>query len=96
MKLSDSGRIANGANRESCHPRRRSSSLSVRSEETTFGLKPMVIEIGGKPILWHIPKIYKHYGVDDFTICCGYKGDLIKEYVANRFLHVSGVTFYDK
>jgi glucose-1-phosphate cytidylyltransferase len=54
--------------------------------------KPM-IEIGGKPILWHIMKIYSAYGVNDFVICCGYKGYVIKEYFANYFLHMSDVTF---
>jgi len=62
------------------------------SEETHLKPKPM-IEIGGKPILWHIMKIYSHYGVNDFVICCGYKGYLIKEYFANYFLHTSDVTF---
>ena len=62
------------------------------SEETSTRPKPMV-EIGGKPILWHIMKIYSHYGVNDFVICCGYKGYLIKEYFANYFLHMSDVTF---
>jgi len=62
------------------------------SEETHLKPKPM-IEIGGKPILWHIMKIYSHYGVTDFVICCGYKGYLIKEYFANYFLHMSDVTF---
>ena len=52
-----------------------------------------MIEIGGKPILWHIMKIYSHYGINDFIICCGYKGYLIKEYFANYFLHMSDVTF---
>ncbi len=61
------------------------------SEETHLKPKPM-IEIGGKPILWHIMKIYSHYGVNDFIICCGYKGYLIKEYFANYFLHMSDVT----
>ena len=56
------------------------------SEETAIRPKPMV-EIGGKPILWHILKIYSHYGINDFIICCGYKGYLIKEYFANYFLH---------
>ena len=51
-----------------------------------------MIEIGGKPILWHIMKIYSHYGINDFIICCGYKGYLIKEYFANYFLHMSDVT----
>jgi glucose-1-phosphate cytidylyltransferase len=62
------------------------------SEETHLKPKPMV-EIGGKPILWHIMKIYSHYGIHDFIICCGYKGYLIKEYFANYFLHMSDVTF---
>jgi glucose-1-phosphate cytidylyltransferase len=52
-----------------------------------------MIEIGGKPILWHIMKIYSYYGINDFVICCGYKGYLIKEYFANYFLHMSDVTF---
>ena len=52
-----------------------------------------MIEIGGKPILWHIMKLYSHHGVHDFVICCGYKGYLIKEYFANYFLHMSDVTF---
>ena len=62
------------------------------SEETQLKPKPM-IELGGKPILWHIMKIYSHHGVNDFIICCGYKGYLIKEYFANYFLHTSDVTF---
>ena len=62
------------------------------SEETTVKPKPM-IEIGGRPILWHIMKIYSAHGVHDFIICCGYKGYLIKEYFANYFLHMSDVTF---
>ncbi|MHA7865674.1 glucose-1-phosphate cytidylyltransferase [Flagellimonas marinaquae] len=62
------------------------------SEETYFKPKPMV-EIGGKPILWHILKIYSYYGINDFIICCGYKGYMIKEYFANYFLHQSDVTF---
>lgn len=62
------------------------------SEETHLKPKPM-IEIGGMPILWHIMKIYSFYGVNDFIICCGYKGYLIKEYFANYFLHMSDVTF---
>ncbi len=61
------------------------------SEETHLRPKPMV-EVGGKPILWHIMKIYSHYGVNDFVICCGYKGYVIKEYFANYFLHMSDVT----
>lgn len=62
------------------------------SEETSSRPKPMV-EIGGKPILWHIMKMYSHHGVQDFIICCGYKGYFIKEYFANYFLHMSDVTF---
>lgn len=62
------------------------------SEETGLKPKPM-IEIGGKPILWHIMKIYAAHGVNDFVICCGYKGYVIKEYFANYFLHMSDVTF---
>ena len=62
------------------------------SEESYARPKPM-IEIGGKPILWHIMKIYSHYGVNDFVICLGYKGYMIKEYFANYFLHTSDVTF---
>jgi glucose-1-phosphate cytidylyltransferase len=61
------------------------------SEETQVRPKPM-IEIGGKPILWHILNIYSHYGISDFIICCGYKGYVIKEYFANYFLHSSDVT----
>jgi glucose-1-phosphate cytidylyltransferase len=61
------------------------------SEETILKPKPMV-EIGGKPILWHIMKIYSHYGINDFVICLGYKGYMIKEYFANYFLHQSDVT----
>jgi len=62
------------------------------SEETSLRPKPMV-EIGGKPILWHIMKMYSAHGVNDFIICCGYKGYIIKEYFANYFLHMSDVTF---
>ena len=62
------------------------------SEETSTRPKPM-IEIGGKPILWHIMKTYSHHGINDFVICCGYKGYVIKEYFANYFLHMSDVTF---
>ncbi|CAK0773177.1 Glucose-1-phosphate cytidylyltransferase [Azospirillaceae bacterium] len=62
------------------------------SEETTVRPKPLV-EIGGNPILWHIMKIYSHYGVTDFIICLGYKGCMIKEYFSNYFLHTSDVTF---
>jgi glucose-1-phosphate cytidylyltransferase len=62
------------------------------AEETSIRPKPM-IEIGGRPILWHIMKIYAAHGVNDFIICCGYKGYVIKEYFANYFLHMSDVTF---
>jgi glucose-1-phosphate cytidylyltransferase len=62
------------------------------SEETHLRPKPM-IEVGGKPILWHIMKMYSAHGVNDFVICCGYKGYMIKEYFANYFLHTSDVTF---
>ena len=62
------------------------------SEETSVRPKPM-IEVGGKPILWHILKTYSHHGINDFVICCGYKGYVIKEYFANYFLHMSDVTF---
>jgi len=62
------------------------------SEETVLRPKPMV-EIGGKPILWHIMKIYSHYGFNDFVVCLGFKGYMIKEYFSNYFLHMSDVTF---
>ncbi len=62
------------------------------SEETSVRPKPMV-EIGGRPILWHIMKIYAAHGINDFVICCGYKGYVIKEYFANYFLHMSDITF---
>lgn len=62
------------------------------SEESHIRPKPM-IEIGGKPILWHIMKIYAAHGITDFIVCCGYKGYVIKEYFANYFLHMSDVTF---
>ncbi len=62
------------------------------SEETNTRPKPMV-EVGGKPILWHIMKIYSSHGINDFIVCCGYKGYIIKEYFANYFLHMSDVTF---
>jgi len=62
------------------------------SEESHLKPKPM-IEIGGRPILWHVMKIYSHHGINDFIICCGYKGYVIKEYFANYFLHMSDVTF---
>lgn len=63
------------------------------SEETHLRPKPMV-EIGGMPILWHILKIYSFHGINEFIICCGYKGYVIKEYFANYFLHMSDVTFH--
>ena len=62
------------------------------SEETQLKPKPL-IEIGGMPLLWHIMKIYSHYGINDFVICCGYKGYMIKEYFANYSLHNSNITF---
>ena len=62
------------------------------SEESHLKPKPM-IEIGGRPILWHIMKLYGHHGINEFIICCGYKGYVIKEYFANYFLHMSDVTF---
>ena len=62
------------------------------SEETDRNPKPMVT-VGGKPILWHILKTYSAYGINDFVICCGYKGFVIKEYFANYYLHMSDVTF---
>jgi glucose-1-phosphate cytidylyltransferase len=62
------------------------------SEETIIKPKPMV-EIGGKPILWHIMKIYSHYGINEFIVCLGYKGYMVKEYFANYFLHMSDITF---
>lgn len=62
------------------------------SEETSLRPKPM-IDVGGRPILWHILKMYSAHGVNDFVICCGYKGYMIKEYFANYFLHMSDVTF---
>ena len=63
------------------------------SEETSARPKPMV-EIGGKPILWHILKIYSHFGINDFVICLGYKGYMIKEFFSNYFLHTADVTFH--
>ena len=62
------------------------------SEESHLKPKPM-IEIGGKPVLWHIMKLYSEYNIQDFIICCGYKGYVIKEYFANYFLHMSDITF---
>jgi len=63
------------------------------SEETYLRPKPMV-EVGGRPILWHILKTYSYHGINDFIVCCGYKGYIIKEYFANYFLHSSDVTFH--
>ena len=63
------------------------------AEETHLRPKPMV-EIGGRPILWHIMKIYSSHGINEFVICCGYKGYIVKEYFANYFLHMSDVTFH--
>lgn len=63
------------------------------SEETSIRPKPMV-DIGGNPILWHILKIYSHFGINDFVICLGYKGYIIKEFFANYFLHTADVTFH--
>ena len=62
------------------------------SEETHLKPKPMV-EVGGRPLLWHIMKLYSFHGINEFIICCGYKGYVIKEYFANYFLHMSDVTF---
>ena len=62
------------------------------AEETDIKPKPMV-EVGGHPMLWHILKLYAAHGINDFVICCGYKGYVIKEYFANYFLHMSDVTF---
>src|ERR1700753_3875848 len=62
------------------------------AEETDVRPKPMV-EIGGKPIIWHIMKIYSHYGFNEFVVCLGYKGYFVKEYFSNLFLHNSNVTF---
>ena len=61
------------------------------SEESTVRPKPL-IEIGGKPILWHIMKIYSYYGLNEFIICCGYKGYLLKEYFVNYSLHTTDIT----
>ena len=65
------------------------------SEETTIRPKPMV-EVGDKPMLWHIMKIYYAHGIKEFIVCCGYKGNVIKEYFSNYLLHNSNVTFYTK
>ena len=62
-------------------------------EESQLKPKPMV-EVGGRPILWHIMKIYSHYGFNEFIICLGHKGYVIKEYFANDFLHMTDVTFH--
>jgi glucose-1-phosphate cytidylyltransferase len=62
------------------------------TEESSMRPKPMV-EVGGRPILWHLMKLYSSYGINDFIICCGYKGYVIKEYFSNYFLHMSDVTF---
>ena len=62
------------------------------SEETAVRPKPMV-EIGGKPILWHLMKVYSHHGINEFVVCLGYRGYMVKEYFANYFLHMSDVTF---
>lgn len=66
--------------------------LGTHISEETLRPKPM-IEIGGKPILWHILKIHSYHDIKDFVICCGYKGYLIKEYIANYFLYMSDITF---
>ena len=67
--------------------------LGTRISEDTYSKPKPMIEIGGKPILWHIMKTYSHHGINDFVICCGYKGYVIKEYFANYFLHMSDITF---
>ncbi|MCF8342617.1 MAG: glucose-1-phosphate cytidylyltransferase [Chitinophagaceae bacterium] len=67
--------------------------LGTRLSEETFAKPKPMVEIGGKPILWHIMKTYSYYGVNDFIICCGYKGYVIKEYFQNYYLHQSDVTF---
>ena len=67
--------------------------LGTRISEETFAKPKPMVEIGGKPILWHILKMYSSYGINDFIICCGYKGFMIKEYFANYYLHMSDVTF---
>ena len=66
--------------------------LGTRISEESNSKPKTMIEIGGKPILWHIMKIYSSHGINDFVICCGYKGYIIKEYFANYFLHMSDVT----
>ena len=67
--------------------------LGTRISEETDNLPKPMIRIGGMPIIWHIMKHYSYYGVNDFIICCGYKGYVIKEYFSNYFLHVSDMTF---
>lgn len=67
--------------------------LGTRLSEATHLIPKPMVEIGGKPILWHIMKTYSHYGIKEFIICCGYKGYVIKEWFANYFLHTSDVTF---
>jgi len=67
--------------------------LGTRISEETVNIPKPMIKIGHKPILWHIMKIYSTYGINDFIICCGYKGYVIKEYFANYFLHMSDITF---
>lgn len=67
--------------------------LGTRISEETYSIPKPMIQIGQKPILWHIMKIYSFYGVNDFVICCGYKSYVIKEYFANYFLHMSDITF---
>ncbi len=67
--------------------------LGTRLSEATHLIPKPMVEIGGKPILWHIMKTYSHYGIKEFIVCCGYKGYIIKEWFANYFLHTSDVTF---
>ena len=67
--------------------------LGTRMSEETVDIPKPMVQIGGKPILWHIMKLYTYHGVNEFIICCGYKGYLIKEYFANYYLHMSDVTF---
>ena len=67
--------------------------LGTRISELTEVMPKPMVDIGGKPILWHILKIYSHFGINEFVICCGYKGYVIKEYFANYFLHTCDVTF---
>src|ERR1700710_1045007 len=87
------GRLNTALNRISMKAVILAGGLGARiSEDTVNRPKPM-IEIGGKPILWHIMKIYSAYGVNEFIICCGYKSHVIKEYFASYFLHLSDVTF---